>query len=1103
MKKSRSVLSVTGEEGQDTDITGAEEKAESSRYSRSYTSGATLGAELRRGRSRRLSSSLQVPCWLRPRDRTRSPEVLSNVSRPTTLPLRIPPRISITQADADGYEAENGVSPGHTPLGSQSPGLTLHTFPQGQRRESFLYRSDSDYDMSPKTVSRNSLASEGHTGEDFIVTPFAQVLASLRSVRSNFTILANVSTTPVKRSPLGGVCLSPRAALSDQQYQQLALDTLEELDWCLDQLETIQTHRSVSEMASTKFKRMLNRELSHLSEMSRSGNQVSEYISSTFMDKQNEVEIPSPTLKEKSMSHISGVRKLSHSSSLSSSSMPRFGVNTDHEDELAKELEDLDKWSFNIFRVAEFSNTRPLSCVLYTIFQERELLKTFRIPVDTFVTYVMTLEDHYHGNVAYHNSLHAADVTQSMHVLLATPALDAVFTDLEILAALFAAAIHDVDHPGVSNQFLINTNSELALMYNDESVLENHHLAVGFKLLHQDHCDIFQNLTKRQRQSLRKLVIDMVLATDMSKHMTLLADLKTMVETKKVTSSGVLLLDHYTERIQVLRNMVHCADLSNPTKALPLYRQWTERIMEEFFRQGDKERERGMEISAMCDKHTASVEKSQVGFIDYIVHPLWETWADLVHPDAQELLDTLEENREWYLSTMPQSPSPPPDRHLQHDRFQFELTLEDLEHNNHNHAHLRSNGRRRRRSSGDEDDEDDGGAADRTLDDVETEEEDEEDHNGEHNGVRDDDEEEEEEVTGEREGEEEEEDGEEKETEERGGEEEEGEVKEEETGEREGEEEEGEVKEEETGEREGEEEEGEEKEEETGEREGEEEEGEEETGVREGEEEEGEEETGVREGEEEEGEEETGVREGEEEEGEEETGVREGEEEEGEEKEEETGEREGEEEEGEEETREREGEEEEGEEETGEREGEEEEEKDNAEEEEVCGEDQVEEDHEGKTDEVNDAAEDEETKEEEEENEQHQEEDQEEEEVESKDGAENEEAKEGEEGDGEEALEKGEGELEGEGEDAGEEEIENEEAEVGEEEDGGVEEEEAAKTEENVEEEEGETEEEAEMEEKAEGEEVGETEDIEEERGELEDAEEEDAGDEEGDEEGC
>uniref|UniRef100_A0A8C7C3U7 Phosphodiesterase n=1 Tax=Neovison vison TaxID=452646 RepID=A0A8C7C3U7_NEOVI len=470
----------------------------------------------------------------------------------------------------------------------------------------------------------------------------------------------------------------------------------------------MQTYRSVSEMASHKFKRMLNRELTHLSEMSRSGNQVSEYISTTFLDKQNEVEISSPTMKDREkqpaprqrpsqqppppgpqfqpMSQITGVKKLRHSSSLNDSSIPRFGVKTDQEELLAQELENLNKWGLNIFCVSEYAGGRSLSCIMYTIFQERDLLKKFRIPVDTMVTYMLTLEDHYHPDVAYHNSLHAADVLQSTHVLLATPALDAVFTDLEILAALFAAAIHDVDHPGVSNQFLINTNSELALMYNDESVLENHHLAVGFKLLQEDNCDIFQNLSKRQRQSLRKMVIDMVLATDMSKHMTLLADLKTMVETKKVTSSGVLLLDNYSDRIQVLRNMVHCADLSNPTKPLELYRQWTDRIMAEFFQQGDRERERGMEISPMCDKHTASVEKSQVGFIDYIVHPLWETWADLVHPDAQEILDTLEDNRDWYYSAIRQSPSPPPDEEPRGpghppppDKFQFELTLEEEE----------------------------------------------------------------------------------------------------------------------------------------------------------------------------------------------------------------------------------------------------------------------------------------------------------------------------------------------------------------------------------------------------------------------------------------
>ena len=59
--------------------------------------------------------------------------------------------------------------------------------------------------------------------------------------------------------------------------------------------------------------------------------------------------------------------------------------------------------------------------------------------------------------------------------------------------------------------------------------------------------------------------------------------------------------------------MVDCADLSNPTKPLELYRRWVDLIMEEFFRQGDKERENGQDISPMCDRHNATIEKSQVG----------------------------------------------------------------------------------------------------------------------------------------------------------------------------------------------------------------------------------------------------------------------------------------------------------------------------------------------------------------------------------------------------------------------------------------------------------------------------------------------------------
>ncbi|KAG9264696.1 cAMP-specific 3',5'-cyclic phosphodiesterase 4D-like isoform X2 [Astyanax mexicanus] len=560
------------------------------------------------------------------------------------------------------FDAENGLCLGRSSMEPQGgSGVVLQaSVPHNQRRESFLYRSDSDFDLSPKATSRNSsTASELH-GEDMIVTPFAQVLASLRTVRNNFAILTcQQDRVPSKRS--SGTPTMCKTSLPEEPVPKLAVETLDELDWCLEQLETLKTRNSVSQMASNKFKRMLSRELTQLSETSRSGNQVSEYISSTFLEKQHDLELMSLPSKEKEnkkrpMSQICGLKK-PKSTPNRSVSIPRFGVSTNQEELLAKELEDIHRWGVDIFKISKYSGNRPLTVTMYSIFQERDLLKMFKIPADTFITFMMALEENYRSDVAYHNSIHAADVVQSTNVLLSTPALEAVFTDLEILAALFASAIHDVDHPGVSNQFLINTNSELALMYNDASVLENHHLAVGFKLLQEENCDIFQNLSKKQRQSLRKIVIDMVLATDMSKHMNLLADLKTMVETKKVTSLGVLLLDNYSDRIQVLQNMVHCADLSNPTKPLELYRQWTDRIMVEFFTQGDRERERGMEISPMCDKHNASIEKSQVGFIDYIVHPLWETWADLVHPDAQDILDTLEDNREFYQSLIPHSPS--------------------------------------------------------------------------------------------------------------------------------------------------------------------------------------------------------------------------------------------------------------------------------------------------------------------------------------------------------------------------------------------------------------------------------------------------------------
>ncbi|XP_059078394.1 cAMP-specific 3',5'-cyclic phosphodiesterase 4C-like isoform X5 [Tigriopus californicus] len=722
--------------------------------------------------------------------------------------------LSLIQDDAIlSFDGDRGPSPGRSPglEVQQHPhsgsGLNLSHLPA--RRESFLYRSDSDYEISPKSPSRHSsvasdlgddvststhhlhlaapsagapssasvaaavaataaatggstLSSQeqyhlvigssgtpgpnwpelappstttitslmpqrsyspnlkwyrrstssedrklqlivGH-GEDLIVTPFAQILASLRTVRNNYVQINNVSLQKSRTGSSNGPILpsassTPVKMDADESHVRMAIETLEELDWCLDQLETIQTHRSVSDMASSKFKRMLNKELSHFSE-SKSGNQISEYICNTFLDKQQECDIliqppviPPPQFQSStpggvpsshgkpratpsvtpSVTPASGTSDGSCTSPILMNKIPgvtdslkapkalpddsaKYGVKCPESPELDEIMMTVPSWGPDLFRLKELTDNRPLTAVTYTIFRDRDLLRIFQISPQTLVSFVMTLEDHYQKTVPYHNNVHAADVTQSINVLLNSPNLEAVFTPLELMAAIFSAAIHDVDHPGLTNQYLINTSSELALMYNDESVLENHHLAVAFKLVQNPDFDIFVNLTKKQRQTVRKMVIDMVLATDMSKHMSLLADLKTMVETKKVAGSGVLLLDNYVDRIQVLQNMVHCADLSNPTKPLPIYRHWVDLITDEFFRQGDLERGQGLDISPMCDKFNATVEKSQVGFIDYIVHPLWETWADLVYPDAVDILANLENNRDWYFNQIPLSP---------------------------------------------------------------------------------------------------------------------------------------------------------------------------------------------------------------------------------------------------------------------------------------------------------------------------------------------------------------------------------------------------------------------------------------------------------------
>jgi cAMP-specific phosphodiesterase 4 len=560
------------------------------------------------------------------------------------------------------------------------------------RRESFLFRSELDTpssaaapaDLSPGSRQRPATQSsifDNHLDET-IVTPFAQLLSSLHAVRTNFMVLTNLSTSRSRRrsaafqkddlshsSPTGRV-------LSDIERQALATETLDELERCLDQLENIQTHRSVGHMAAHKFRQVLNRELSQYAGMSKSGQRVSAFITQTFLDQDTDYDKFDDTdsdsaivpMTNKHQQQPAGTHRLiqggsraqhigsfgmTNGSTQMTDTINKFGVVPSNEPQLVEHIQNVDMWGIDLFQIAHASNNRPLTSVVYTILQRRDLIHKLKLPNRELVAYLARVEDHYRSNVPYHNSLHGADVAQSSHVLLNLPTLRNVFTDIEIFSTLIAATVHDVDHPGLNNQFLINSGSELSLIYNDQSVLENHHLSVAFKLLQKDGCEVMQNFSQKKFQNIRRMIIDLVLATDMCKHMEHVAHLRTRLEVRKLTEESgnvfhsKLALESYGDRIQILQSVVHCSDLSNPTKPREVYKQWTERITEEFFRQGDKERQLGFEVSPMCDRHTVSVPSNQIAFIDYVVYPLWETWANLIYPDCQPFLETLEANREY------------------------------------------------------------------------------------------------------------------------------------------------------------------------------------------------------------------------------------------------------------------------------------------------------------------------------------------------------------------------------------------------------------------------------------------------------------------------
>lgn len=275
-------------------------------------------------------------------------------------------------------------------------------------------------------------------------------------------------------------------------------------------------------------------------------------------------------------------------------------------------------WNFDVhFIIDSVGHSIPI--VAKFLFSKWTLNEIFKISDAVSFKYFETLEKLYKSN-PYHNAGHASDVLHNLIYFIMESFLQDKISSLDLLSTIIAALGHDVSHPGVTNRFLINNKEDLALQYNDISVLENMHCSTIFNVMKISGCNILDTLERNDWFNLRSLVVCMVLGTDMAKHFEILAQFRA-----RVLGLKDLELSNFEDKKLVLTYAIKCADLGHSAKVTELHVKWSYLLSQELFAQGDLEKERFQTVSMYCDRENTDIDKSQAGFLKNICVPLYET----------------------------------------------------------------------------------------------------------------------------------------------------------------------------------------------------------------------------------------------------------------------------------------------------------------------------------------------------------------------------------------------------------------------------------------------------------------------------------------------
>ncbi|KAM3866258.1 high affinity 3',5'-cyclic-AMP phosphodiesterase 7A-like [Diretmus argenteus] len=301
-------------------------------------------------------------------------------------------------------------------------------------------------------------------------------------------------------------------------------------------------------------------------------------------------------------------------------------------------LQKVGSWDFDIFLFDRLTNGNSLVSLTFHLFVQYGLIQLFQLDLVKLRHFLVMVQEDYRSQNPYHNSVHAADVTQAMYCYLKEPKLSTTLTSCDILLGLIAAATHDLDHPGVNQHFLVKTDHYLAALYKNTSVLENHHWKSAVGLLRES--GLLDHLPANERLNMEERLGSLILATDISRQNDYLSEFRTLLD------QGDVCMGQSHRRHFILQMAMKCADICNPCRPWRLCKLWSNKVTEEFFHQGDTEKRHNVELSPMCDRQTNSMAKIQIDFISYVVEPLFREWSRFsATPLSQGMMGHLSANK--------------------------------------------------------------------------------------------------------------------------------------------------------------------------------------------------------------------------------------------------------------------------------------------------------------------------------------------------------------------------------------------------------------------------------------------------------------------------